>query len=811
MRLWSRMQDMGSQRVHTRQALRSIVIIVIICAIGFMVWLALPVGSLFPGDYSTLVFDSRGRLLRATLSGDQQFRFPPDGRALPHKYVTALVANEDRRFFRHPGVDPLAVAKAAYTNIKAGRRIRGGSTITMQVARLSDPKARSYRNKLRECLVALKLSCHFSKEEILSIYARNAPMGGNVVGIEAAAHLYFGKPADELTWAEASLIAVLPNDPSMINLERDRPRLRAKRDHLLGRLREAGIIDSFTCRMACAEPLPGRSPHLPFEAPHFTTMVLGRTRDSYRITTTLDGDIQHRVTDAVRLHADVLSNQGIENLAVLVAETASGEIRAYVGSHDFYDDEHGGQVDGVTAYRSTGSLLKPFLVAKALERGPFTIATKIQDVPTYYGTFAPQNASRDFSGLVGIDRILIESLNVPSVRLLNAYGLRDFYDFLVEAGLHGLFRSPMRYGLPLVIGGAEASLHELVRLYRALGNLGEPGALRAVEHVTGAPGRRNEHPGSAGVNAMIGDSGMHARGARLFSEGAAWLVLDVLRRLSRPGVEFYWDCFNDQVPVAWKTGTSYGQKDGWAIGVNRQWTIGVWTGNFTGEGNAALGGSRSAAPLLFTLFNMLTLRDRPIWFDEPHHALKEVACCVESGYPAGPYCPETITVKCPRRQRRPGTCPYHRRYLVDAETGGSVCSLCWDGIRTRWDTLFIAPPAVREILAGSGRHVDAVPHHAAHCPAAGDERRIELVYPVEGVKIFVPRDFDGEHERIVFSAKHQRPPEHLFWYLNGSLIGETVEHHELPIELESGSYRLTVQDEEGFKRTVEFNAYRKET
>lgn len=794
---------------------------------AFAVWLALPAGLPFPDDYSTLVFDSKGRLLRATLAGDEQFRFPPSGIPLPEKYVTALVLGEDKRFHSHPGVDLLALANAAYTNVRTGSRIRGGSTITMQVARLADPKPRTYRNKLIECLAAVKLSLHHSKGEVLELYARNVPMGGNIVGIEAASYFYFGKPARELTWAEASLLVVLPNSPSMINLERERPLLVRKRNGLLERLFIAGIIDSLTRELSCAEALPGRDGRLPFEAPHFTTMVLGGAReyldavegarvrardsrdaagvtrgssnftkggmgrctDARRIVTTLDGDIQRRVSETVRLHHTILSEQGVENIAVLVAETGSGKIRAYIGSHDFHDPENGGQVDGVMAYRSTGSLLKPFLVARVLDRGPYTIASRIQDIPTFYGTFTPQNASKDFSGLAGIDRVLIESLNVPSVRLLNAYGLEDFYDFLVGSGLEGLCRSPMWYGLALVIGGAEASLFELVTLYLSLGNLGE----------------RKE------ISFAGDDQEGERRGDRLFSTGAAWIVLDALSRLSRPGVEFYWDRFDNQVPVAWKTGTSYGQKDAWAIGVNGQWAIGVWAGNFTGEGNAALSGARSAAPLLITLFNLLTQRDREMWFDEPHHDLKDVACCAASGYPAGPYCSERITVTCPRGMRCTGMCPYHKRYLVDAATGRSVCSLCWSGIEMEYDTLFIVPPAVKEILSKNGRCADAVPAHASHCATVHDGARLELVYPVDGIKIFVPRDFDGEHERIVFSAKHQRPSEHLFWYLNGSLIGETVEHHELSVELDEGSYRLTVQDEEGLTRTVSFDAYKNKT
>ncbi|UCG51700.1 MAG: penicillin-binding protein 1C [Candidatus Latescibacterota bacterium] len=765
---------------------------------GVAIWLMWPVGPLFPNDYSTLVFDANGEPLRVTLAGDEQYRFSPEATPLPEKYVTALLTSEDRRFYSHPGVDPLALAKAAITNIRTGKRLRGGSTITMQLARLANPKPRTYLNKLRECLEAVKLSLHFSKEDVLRLYAAHAPMGGNVIGLQAASYLYYGKPATELTWAESALFATLPNSPSMINLERERPLLVRKRNALLKRIHDRGIIDRLTFEAACEEALPEENPRYPFVAPHFTQAVLKKPgletsdhRGSGEILTTLDRNIQRQVADAARRHHSLLAKQGVHNLAVLVAETKTGEIRAYVGSQDFRDPLYGGQVDGVRASRSTGSLLKPVLVARALDRGPFTMLSKIQDIPTFYGTFAPQNASKKFIGLVGLDEVLIQSLNVPSVRLLNAYGVADFYDFLVGAGLDGLFRGADGYGLALVLGGAEASLYELVELYVALGNLGRARPLRST-----TDGSESARPTKSGDE--------------LFSHGAAWLVLNTLTRLSRPGSEYYWDRFNDQIPVAWKTGTSYGQKDAWAVGVNAQWTIGVWVGNFTGEGNAELSGARSAAPLLFTLFNTLTRHDQPIWFDEPFFDLEEIACCTASGYPVGPYCDETVKTKRPRRSHALGRCPFHQKYLVDKATGKSVCSLCWEGVETEWVYRFILPPDVKEVLTRSGCHVDTVPEHSAECPDFRDGNRIELVYPVDGVKIFVPRDFDGEHEKIVLSAKHREPSTHLFWFLNGSFVGETVGHHECPIDLDPGSYKLTIEDEDGFSRSVTFTAYKKD-
>jgi len=783
--------------------LRRIRVIALAIAAALAVWFILPVGRLFPDEYSTLVFDTHGKLLHATLAGDEQYRFPLEAVQLPEKYVTAVLASEDRRFYRHPGVDPLALANAAATNLKTGKRLRGGSTITMQVVRLAHPKGRTYVNKAVECLAALKLSLHFSKEDVLRLYAAHVPMGGNIVGIQAASTIYFGKPADELTWAEAALFAVLPNAPSMISVERERHALLAKRNALLKKLFEEGVIDEVTCGASSEEPLPDAIRRLPFTAPHFSQYARAGHPRARVLTTTLDEEIQRRVVDAARLHRASLAHQGIPNLAVLVVETQTGKIRAYLGSQDFQDAESGGQVDGVQAHRSTGSLLKPFLIAKALDRGPFSMESRIQDVPTFYGTFAPQNASMEFSGLARLDDVLIQSLNVPSVRLLNAYGVYNFYDFLVDGGLGGLFRGPDGYGLSLILGGAEASLFELVQLYVALGNLGQFRPVEAIDR----PAEPHTDRRSAFEPRIASAAGSNER--RLFSQGAAWLVLNALTRLSRPGVEYYWEYFDNRIPVAWKTGTSYGQKDGWAIGVNKQWTIGVWAGNFTGEGNALLTGTGSAAPLLFTLFNTLTRHGEPGWVDEPTFDLVDVVCCEESGFPAGPDCSRTFRSKRPRSAYAPGECPYHRRFLVDKATGRQVCSLCWKGVDTEWVTRFVVPPGVREIFTKTGRHADAVPVHAANCPDFHDDCRMELVYPVDGIKIFVPRDFDGVHEKIVFSAKHQTPSTHVFWYLNGSLVGETVGTHECTVDLDPGAYTLTVQDEDGFSRTAAFTAYKK--
>jgi penicillin-binding protein 1C len=755
----------------------------------FALWLAVPPGDLFPADYSRVVYDAKGRLLRATTARDGQLRFPPTADSLPSKYVAAVTTCEDRHFFRHAGVDPLALVKSAAINAREGRRRRGGSTITMQVVRLSRPEKRSYVNKFFECVRAFKLSLHAAKPQVLKLYAAHVPMGGNIVGLEAASWRYFGKPLAGITWSEAALFAVLPNAPSMINVEKQRDRLVVKRNLALRQLLKAGRLDSLSYAGACLEPLPERSSRIPFEAPHFVNTVLTKSKSDI-VTTTLDLATQERVEEIVRQQGLVCRAEGIRNIAVLVLRTGTAEVKAYCGSQDFRDTVNQGQVDGITANRSTGSLLKPFLVAKTLDRGPYVMESMLQDVPTFYGSFYPQNASKDYCGLVSMRDMLVQSLNVPAVRLLYWYGVSDFYGDLKTGRLSGLFRSPEGYGLPLIIGGAEGNLWDLTRFFAALGNMG---LMREIRLLSGG------EPGEQAHDTL-----------RFCSPGAAWLVLEALSQLRRPGSEYYWQFFTGQVPVAWKTGTSYGQKDAWAIGVNREWCIGVWVGNFTGQGNAALGGAQSAGPVLFKLFNSLSDKSKDLWFPRPEYNLKKITVCKASGMSPTPWCPETVSVMQPLGAWQTATCTIHRRLLLNRTTGVIVCSKCWAGVDTVWKTKAIYPPSVKAVLLTKGTRTDALPTHNPSCPVGSSKESIEILYPSSDISIVVPRNLQGEYEKIVFKAVYQRPAGRLFWYLDNRFLAETMGEHTVAVDLAGGSHRLSVQDENGATESVKFQAFRKE-
>jgi len=757
--------------------------------IAALAWLIMPPGAPFPGDYSRVVYDRNNVLLRATLAQDQQIRFPPVSDSLPAKYVRAVVACEDRRFFTHPGVDLPAVVKSAWINLSRGRQIRGASTITMQVARLMRRRPRTLFNKIIESAIAVRLTLHINKRSILKLYAAHVPMGGNTVGVETASWRYFGKPLREITWAEAALFAVLPNAPSLINIEKGRARLKARRDRALHTLLRRGIIDSISCILGCEEPLPDAGASLPFELPHLTTRALSATNAGV-VRTTVDLALQRRIEDIVRVHARYNRSLGIKNLSVLIVNTKEATVAAYFGSQDFFDSSSLGQVDGIMARRSTGSLLKPFLTAKALDRGPYVMESKLHDVPTFYGSFCPQNASKEYAGLVTMDQMLVRSLNVPAVRLLYWYGVSDFYADLKKAHLSWLFRTPDGYGLTLILGGAEASLWDLTNLFAGLGNLGLLHQIQLLADTVSLQRAKSDT-------------------TRFCSEAAAWLVLNTLNNVMRPGSEFYWRFFANQTPVAWKTGTSYGQKDAWAIGTNARFTVGVWTGNFDGEGNASLGGAQSAGPVLFEICNALSGKAPDQWFTKPEHDIRRVTVCRASGLSPSPFCIDTITADQPACAYQSAVCPFHQRFLVDRKKGHTVCSQCWGGADTAWVVRTIYPPSVRSILKQHGFALDSLVRHNPRCPVPHTQKTIELVYPVKDVSIIVPRNLKGEYEKIVFQAQYQGGGARLFWYLDGSFLAETLENHSVAVDLAGGKHRLVVQDEEGSTASVRFSSFRK--
>jgi penicillin-binding protein 1C len=652
------------------------------CAVLF--WFSLT-PDLFHSPWSTVVLDRDGRLLSASIAADGQWRFP-GSEAIPARFVTALITREDKRFFRHPGVDPAALGRALVTDLRERRVVSGGSTIAMQVIRLSRPQApRSVGEKLVEAVLALRLSLGSSKMQVLRLFASNAPFGGNVVGFEAASWRWFGKEPEGLSWAECALLAVLPNSPGLVHPGRNRETLLARRNALLETLRAEGAIDAETLRRALTETLPLQPFALPRHAPHLLDRVRAQgaaAEPGARARTTLQYGLQRGVNDDLLRHAGPWRDLGIDSAAVLVVDVDSGDVLAYAGNIPVRGDEpEGAQVDVVTAPRSTGSLLKPFLYASMLDAGELLPDQLVSDIPTRIGSFMPENSTKTYSGAIAASSALARSLNVPTVRMLRSFGQQRFYDALKGLGLTTLTRPASDYGLTLMLGGAEGTLWDLTGMYAGLAR----------------SAKRAETTGRAGAGAFFAPHFFPAEPAAIprsratIGPGAAWLTMKALLEVERPGEEGAWRDYLGSRRIAWKTGTSYGNRDAWAIGVTPRYAVGVWVGNATGIGRPDLRGSFAAAPVLFDVFGLLPDAG---WFAVPESDLVQVRVCSRSGLRAGPYCEATKDIWAPPRAENAGTCGYCRLVHLDA-TGRFRASTRTEPMATlRAVSWFVLPPAM---------------------------------------------------------------------------------------------------------------------
>jgi penicillin-binding protein 1C len=677
-----------------------------------------------------VVESAEGELLGARIAADGQWRFPPCD-TVPKRLATALVQFEDRQFWWHPGVNPVAMGRALLQNLHSGHVVSGGSTLTMQVIRLSRQKERTVWQKLIESVLALRLELRYPKQRILALYASHAPFGGNVVGLEAAAWRYFGRPASELSWAEAATLAVLPNAPSTLHLGKGREDLLQKRNRLLKRLLEHGDLSADTYEAALEEPLPDAPLPLPSYASHFVE----RCPKGVRTRTGIRLPLQKAVSAVADRQSDDLAKEGVADLAVVVIDNASGEIVAYVGNASPERERTGVQVDIATSPRSTGSILKPFLFAAALQEGEILPHTLLPDIPVNLGGFAPQNFDRQFYGAVPASEALARSLNVPAVFLLRQYGVPKFHSLLQKAGLTTFTQSPDYYGLSLILGGGEGRLDEITRAYSAMATSGTL---------------------------------------------AVWYTLEALQEVNRPD-ELDWRLIRSVRKAAWKTGTSYGFRDAWAVGMTPAYTIGVWAGNADGHGVPGLTGARTAGPVMFDILNLLPASDE--WFEMPDQVgHDEMALnanvgvyanvCTQSGMLATPDCPaREMLIPAAGLQSEP--CPYHR-------TGE-----------------FVLTPAMEWFYK---------PHHPEYVGtrSALPSQEIEFIYPQSGTTLYLPRQLSGQVEGAVFRVAHHRSDATLWWHLDQTYVGETRFIHELRLAPAPGHHTLTVVDGDGNSTTIRF-------
>jgi penicillin-binding protein 1C len=719
---------------------------------------------------AALVFDRNARLLRAFTSRDDMWRIRTSIDQVAPVLPQFQLAYEDRWFYWHCGVNPFALVRAFRQNVAARRVVSGGSTLTMQIARMMEPKKRTFGNKLVEIFRAVQLEQRFSKRRLLEIYYNIVPYGGNIEGVAAASWLYFGKEPSQLSFGEAALLTALPNSPTMLRPDLYPERARKARDKVLRIVYRRGLLTRAQYREALAEAVPTARQELPTTAPHLCEELPHRAPEDARIYTTLNRRTQAMVEDLLQAHIRSLRNEQISNGAVVVIDNRTHELIAAAGSADFNDQAASGQVNGFRAPRSPGSALKPFIYALGFDQSVISPQHYLEDVPIdFCGGYSPENYDRQFRGTVTAREALERSLNVPAINLLRQLNEEDLYQLLRRAKFTTVAPED-RYGLTIALGGCEVTLLELSALYSALANQG----------LYQLPKLRRDQISEETI--------------RLFSPGAAYLVTDILTEVTRPDLPTCWE-FTSLPRIAWKTGTSYGHRDAWSIGYNPRYTIGVWVGNFSGKGQPGIIGAEAAAPLLFAIFNKVGGHSGG-WFRRPGSVGTRQVCALSGELP-GPYCQNLVTELYLIDHAPQQECHFHQAFLLDARTGYRLPPHFTTARQTITKTYIKWPPRVAAWLAGNGTPAEPIPALTPEWQHALPGQAPVIRSPSANFLYQLREGIDPAYQKICLEAAASNDVHKLYWFVDGKLTGTARPGERLFYPPETGEHRIVCQDDQG--------------
>lgn len=783
------------------------IIVSVLVLLFLMFCFSLP-RHLFTEPTSFFITDSEGNLLNASIASDGQWRFPynPD---VPDKFAKCITAFEDKRFWYHPGIDPVAIIRAIKQNSASEKTVSGGSTLTMQVIRLyKKNNQRTIWTKLSESLLALRMECTYRKKTILALYASNAPFGSNVVGLDAAAWRYFGRNAAQLSWGEMAALAILPNAPSLVHPGKNRDILLRKRNALIDKLAAGKTIDLTTATLAKLEPLPGAPKPLPQSAPH----LLDRFKKEYAVLskedkgissgmqTTINGALQQQVNRLVNQHHEQLKGNQVNNTAAMVIDIASGNMLAYVGN--VYDPSNASlesHVDVLAAPRSPGSTLKPLLYASLLSEGSMLPTQLIPDIPTQIGGYTPQNFDLGFDGAVPANKALSRSLNIPAVKMLQQYKYQRFYHVLKQCGFTTLSQPADFYGMSLILGGCEITPYELGGVYASMA--------RMYLNQRKNKGEWNDKDWFMPKYRKTSPSNKEAQASRtkLFDYPSLWLTFNAMNEVMRPGEEGLWNLFSSSQKIAWKTGTSFGFRDGWAIGITAKYCVVVWMGNTDGEGRPDLTGINTAAPLLFDIFRLLPASP---WFEKPADGFTFLPVCKLSGFKSGPDCAGADTLMVSNSAAAIGNCPYCRNIHLDRTASYRVNESCESPTDMQHRSWFVLPPTIEYYY--KARHPDyrLLPPYKTGC-VSESTKALDIIYPDENARIYIPYEISGEKGRVIFKATHRNNAEKIFWHLDDVFAGTTEQFHQLSLNPSPGKHTLTIIDKDGNSVTRSFEILHK--
>lgn len=743
----------------------------------FLLWyffFSIP-NPLFQKPNSTIVLSRDGQLLGGLIANDEQWRFPL-GDTVPNKIKQCILHFEDEYFFKHPGINPISLSRAIYQNIKEKRIVSGASTITMQTVRLAkNNPPRTIREKVIELIQATRVELRYSKNEILNLYLSNAPFGGNTVGIEAASWRYYGRLSENLSWGEAATLAVLPNAPALIYPGKNQDKLLKKRNRLLYKLHNNNVIDKITLDLALNEPLPNNPKRIPQKVPHLLQLAHKNKKGS-RINSSIDIAVQNHVQQVVNNYHLRYTKSEIHNMAAIVIDVRSQTVLAYVGNTTEKEKLHGNEVDIIQAPRSSGSILKPFLYEAMLSEGQIMPRMLLPDIPFK----EIKNYNETYDGAVPANEALARSLNIPATYLLSKFGVAKFHNLLKRKGFSKFTKSSKHYGLSLIIGGGEVTLYELANAYCGMANSLK--AKNTQNHIR-----------------YDLDEVKKKRYLNTHKPYATFMTLQALKDVVRPFSETGWQNFEGK-QVAWKTGTSHGFRDAWAVGLSPDIVVAVWVGNADGEGRPDMTGTKVAAPVMFSILDYF----RPLsQFQKPKAALVTQRTCKQSGYISQENCINTKIELLPKFISDQEPCPYHVKLFMDSTRQLRVNSSCYPVQFINHKKQMILPPQMAYFYAKRHPEYEPLPNFASNC--IEQSKVMTMVYPKLNITFYLPKGMDNKEQSAVFEAIHLNENATIYWHLDGKWIGTTKNEHKLNVKPSPGVHKLIITDNLGNEKEVKFN------
>ncbi len=722
-------------------------------------------------EYSVIVTDNKNEVVHAYLTSDQKWRMKTQLEEISPLLRKTIVQKEDRYFYTHPGVNFFAIGRALAKNIFYRKRTSGASTITMQVARALEPKSRTWLHKAVEMFRAFQLEIKYSKNEILQLYLNLVPYGSNIEGVKSASVLYFRKSPDHLSLAEITALSIIPNRPSSLVVGKNNDRIVTERNRWLRRFARQRIFTEKEIEDALSEPLTVTRTAAPALLPHLSYKLKQRGGDI--IHTNINLNMQLKVEKLVQDYIRSLYIKNIRNAATIVIDNATHRVITYVGSADFRDTLDAGQVNGAAAIRQPGSTLKPLLYGLCIDEGLLTPKTVVTDVAINYSGYAPENYDKTFNGYVSMEYALEHSLNIPAVKSLRAAGKNKLVAKLADCHFEQIKKDQRKLGLSMILGGCGASLEELAGLYSMFANNGVYSQLAFTQDET-KPGKR------------------------MLSTGSSFMISEILSKVNRPDFPLNWQSTERMPKIAWKTGTSYGRRDAWSIGYNKKYTVGIWTGNFSGVGIPELSGANVATPLLFKIFNSIDYDSDESWFEQPADCDSRLVCS-ETGLVPGEACKDLVMdyflplVSATRR------CDHLQEIMVSADEKISYCRSCMPVAGYKKKTFKLISPEMQAYFEDNRIVYDKIPAHNAACEKVFREGSPVITFPSDKSEYLISKI---SREPLQLTCNVSNDVSKVYWYINDKFYKAASTRTKQFFVPDEGPVKISCTDDKGRNRDI---------